>query len=78
MQSFSHFSEGKDTSHRVEAMAELVRALQGIFSRFDVTTRRLLWKRLNTARGHELVEKLLRNPQTNTRMSEFRKLVEGG
>ena len=26
---------------------------------------------------HELVEKLLRNPTTNTRTSQFRKLVEG-
>ena len=38
MQTFSHFAEAKETSNRVEAMAELVRALQGIFTRFDVTT----------------------------------------
>ena len=42
-------------------MGDLFDALKDIFSRYDVPTRRLIWKRLNTAKGHELVEKILRN-----------------
>ncbi len=77
MESFPHFAEAKDSSNRIRAMTDLFDALKAVFNRYDVPTRRLIWKRLNTAKGHELVERLLRNPKTDVFTSAFRKLVEG-
>ena len=78
MQSFHHFTEGKDSSNKIKAMTDLVDALRIVLDHYDIATRRFIWKRLTTAKGHELMEKLLRNPRTYLSSSEFRKLVEGG
>ncbi len=78
MHSFHHFTEAKDSSNKLKAMADLVNALKGVLDHYDIATRRLIWKRLTTAKGHELMEKLLRNPRTYLSVSEFRKLVEDG
>ena len=78
MQSFHHFTEGKDSSNRIKAMTDLVEAMRAVLDHFDIATRRFVWRRLMTAKGHELVERLLRNPRTNVSISEVRKLAEGG
>jgi hypothetical protein len=78
MHSFQHFAEAKDSSNKVKAMTDLVDALKGVLDHYDIATRRVIWKRLTTAKGHELIEKLLRNPRTYLSMSEMRKLVESG
>ena len=78
MQSFHHFTEAKDSSNKVKAITDLVDALKSVLDHYDIATRRVIWKRLTTAKGHELMEKLLRNPRTYLSMSELRKLVEGG
>ena len=78
MQSFHHFTEAKDSSNKIRAMTDLVDALKGVLDRYDIATRRVIWKRLTTAKGHELMEKLLRNPRTYLSISELRKLVESG
>ena len=78
MQSFHHFTEAKDSSNKIKAITDLVDALKGVLDHYDIATRRVIWKRLTTAKGHELMEKLLRNPRTYLSMSELRKLVEGG
>jgi hypothetical protein len=78
MQSFHHFTEAKDSSNKIRAMTDLVDALKGVLDHYDIATRRVIWKRLTTAKGHELIEKLLHNPRTYFSMSELRKLVESG
>jgi len=78
MQSFHHFTAAKDSGNKVKAMTDLVDALKAVLDHYDIATRRVIWKRLTTAKGHELMEKLLRNPRTYLSMSELRKLVEGG
>ena len=78
MQSFHHFTDAKDSSNKVKAITDLVDALKGVLDHYDIATRRVIWKRLTTAKGHELMEKLLRNPRTYLSMSELRKLVESG
>ena len=78
MQSFHHFTEAKDSGNKIKAMTDLVDAMRSVLDHFDIATRRVIWKRLTTAKGHELMEKLLRNPRTYLSMSELRKLVEGG
>ena len=78
MQSFHHFTEAKDSSNKVKAITDLVDALKSVLDHYDIATRRVIWKRLTTAKGHELMEKLLRNPRTYLSMSELRKLVESG
>ena len=78
MHSFHHFTEAKDSSNKVKAMTDLVDALKGVLDHYDIATRRFIWKRLMTTKGHELMEKLLRNPRTYLSISELRKLAEGG
>ena len=78
MQSFHHFTEAKDSSNKVKAITDLVDALKSVLDHYDIATRRVIWKRLTTAKGHELMDKLLRNPRTYLSMSELRKLVESG
>ncbi len=78
MQSFHHFTEAKDSRNKVKAITDLVDALKGVLDHYDIATRRVIWKRLTTAKGHELIEKLLRNPRTYLSKSELRKLVESG
>lgn len=60
------------------AHGDLVGALKGVREHYDFATRRFIWKRLTTAKGHELMDKLLRNPSTYLSNSELRKLAEGG
>ncbi len=78
MQSFHHFTEAKDSSNKIKAITDLVDALKGVLDHYDIATRQVIWKRLTTAKGHELMDKLLRNPRTYLSMSELRKLVESG
>ena len=78
MQSFHYFTEAKDSSNKIKAMIDLVNALKAVLDNYDIATRRVIWKRLTTAKGHELMEKLLRNPRTYLSISELRKLVESG
>jgi hypothetical protein len=78
MQLFRHFTEAKDCSNKIKAMTDLVDALKAGLEHYDIATRRLVWMRLTAAKGHDLMEKLLRNPRTYLSMSEFRKLVEDG
>jgi hypothetical protein len=77
MQSFHHFTEGKDSSNKIKAMTDLVDAMRAVLDHFDIATRRFVWRRLMTAKGHELVERLLRTPRTYLSTSELRKLAEG-
>jgi len=77
MQSFHHFTEAKDSSNKIKAMTDLVDALKGVLDHYDIATRRFVWKCLMTAKGHEVMEKLLRNPRTYLSVSEVRKLAEG-
>lgn len=76
MRSFQHFTEARDSSNKLKGMTDLVIALKAVLDQYDLPTRRLIWKRLTSAKGHELVEKLMRNPRTYLSMSEFRKLVD--
>ena len=76
MQSFQHYTEGKDSGNKIKAMTDLVDAMRAVLDHFDIATRRFVWRRLMTAKGHELVERLLRNPRTYFSMSELRKLGE--
>ena len=78
MQSFHHFTEAKDSSNKIKAITDLVDALKGVLDHYDIATRRVVWKRLMTAKGQEVMEKLLRNPRTYLSVSEVRKLAEGG
>ena len=51
MQSFHHFTEAKDSSNKIKAMTDLVNALKGVLDHYDIATRRVIWKRLTTAKG---------------------------
>ena len=78
MDSFNLYSETKDSTNRLKAISTVIDALKDAFSHFDISTRRLVWNRLTSKPGEELIDRLLRNPHTSLSDSEFRKLIEGG
>jgi hypothetical protein len=66
----------KDTSsNKIKAMQSLVNHLRSVLGDYDIVTRRFIWERLTNSKGHELMEKILRNPKTYLSMSEFTQLV---
>ena len=77
MKSFQQYlNEGKDrSSSRVEAMDGLVHALKTFFDKYDLPTRTYVWEHLQTAKGKDLVHKILRNPKITYVDSDFRRLL---
>lgn len=79
MKSFREYqglNEDNITSSKTKAMAALVDALRKWGEKYDIATRHFVWEHLNTPRGKELMNKILRNPKTYYTDSEFIKLVE--
>lgn len=77
MDTFKDFLEAQDrSSNKVKAIQTLVNALKESLGQYDILTRRFVWDHLNSPRGHELMDKILRNPKTYFTDSEFIKLVE--
>ena len=74
-QEWLNLQEGESSS-RVRAVDEIVDALKSIFLKYDVATRKHVWKRLTSDAGKELVEKIIRNPHTYLSKSNFTKLVQ--
>lgn len=64
------------SSNKVKAMQDLVDNLKHLLNEYDIVTRKFIWERLtSTAKGKELMDKILRNPKTYLSMSEFTQLV---
>ena len=63
-------------SSKVNAIQTLVAALKTALNQFDISTRHYVWEHLNSPKGKELMDKILRNPKTYLSNSEFTKLVE--
>lgn len=79
MKSFSEYrglNEGTNSSSKVKGMESLVDALRTWGEKYDIVTRKFVWEHLNSPRGKELMNKILRNPKTYYTDSEFVKLVE--
>jgi hypothetical protein len=78
MESFKEYiNEGKDRgSNKVQAISTLVSALKTALNQYDISTRHFIWDHLNSPKGKELMEKILRNPKTYLSDSEFTKLVQ--
>lgn len=73
---FMQFNEEKDSSSKPKAITAVVEALRTVFGKYDLPTRKFVWERLNSERGKELINKILRNPKTYYTDSEFAKLVQ--
>lgn len=65
----------KSSSNKIMAMQDIANHLKSILADYDISVRRFVWERLTSAKGHELMEKILRNPKTYLSMSEFTQLV---
>lgn len=78
MQNFEEWiiTEAEGSSNKVKAMTTVVHALRQAFDKFDLPTRKKVWGELTSAKGKELVDKLVRNPKTYLSDSEFIKLVQ--
>ena len=63
-------------SNKVDAIQTLVAALKTALNQFDISTRHYVWDHLNSPKGKELMDKILRNPKTYLSNSEFTKLIE--
>lgn len=77
MKSFNEYiNEGKDrSSNKVQAISSLVSAIKTSLNQYDISTRHFVWDHLNSPKGKELMEKIIRNPKTYLSDSEFTKLV---
>lgn len=71
-------NEAVGSSNKVKAMTTVVDALRETFGKFDLPTRKKVWEELTSAKGKDLVDKLVRNPKTYLSDSEFIKLVQKG
>lgn len=71
-------SEAEGSSNKVKAMTSIIDGLREKFAKFDLPTRKKVWEELTSAKGKELVDKLVRNPKTYLSDSEFIKLVQKG
>lgn len=81
MKSYNEFlNESKEkksnSSSKTEGITSLVDSLRSWGEKYDISTRHFVWEHLNTPRGKELMNKILRNPKTTYTNSEFVKLVE--
>lgn len=79
MKSFNEYrglNEDTNSSSKVKGMAALVDAVRTWGEKYDIVTRKFVWEHLNSPRGKELMNKILRNPKTYYTNSEFTKLVE--
>jgi hypothetical protein len=72
---YRQLNEASKSSSKAKSMNDLVNALRKTLDEFDLPTRKFLWEKLNTEKGRELMDKILRNPKTSFSNSEFVKLV---
>lgn len=77
MKSFNEYrlDEAVNSSSKVKSMESLVEALRSWGEKYDIVTRKFVWEHLNSSRGKELMNKILKNPKTYYSNSEFTKLV---
>ena len=77
MKSYEEYlNEAKDSSSsKPKAMDAMVEALRSVFEKYDMNTRQSIWKELTSAKGKDLVNKLIRNPKSYLSNSEFVKLL---
>lgn len=76
MKSYEEYlNEAKDSSSKPKAMDAMVEAIRKVFDNYDMNTRQSIWKELTSAKGKDLVNKLIRNPKTYLSNSEFIKLL---
>jgi hypothetical protein len=68
--------KAKIASSKTNGIKDLVTAIRKWGEDYDISTRRFVWDHLNSPRGKELMEKILRNPKTYYSDSEFIKLVQ--
>ena len=71
-----YLTEADRSSSKVNAIQTLVAAIKTALNQFDISTRHYVWEHLNSPKGKELMDKILRNPKTYLSSSEFTKLVE--
>ena len=78
MKSYQEYiAEGSDrSSNKIQAISTLVDTLKSALGKYDISTRHFVWEHLNSPKGKELMQKILRNPKTYLSDSEFTKLVE--
>jgi ribosomal protein L17 len=69
-------NEEKGSSNKTKAIVEFVDSIKEVFKKLDLATRKKVWQEITSAKGKELVEKLIKNPKTYLSDSEFIKLVQ--
>jgi hypothetical protein len=78
MKSFEEFrlDEGKDRStSKVEAMETLFDALRKAFDGYSLATRNFVWDKIQSGKGKNLVEKILKDPKVKISEGEIRKIA---
>lgn len=60
-------------SNRIDAVMDLAKAIQTVFKKYTLQTRKSAWKKLHTKKADELFEKLLVNPSRS--LNTFRNIA---
>jgi hypothetical protein len=60
-------------SNRINAVMDLAKAIQTVFKKYTLQTRKSAWKKIHTAKAEDLFEKLLTTP--NRSLSQFKNIA---
>jgi len=60
-------------SNRVDAVMDLAAAIQKVFKKYTLQTRKSAWKKIHTAKANALFENMLKNP--NVSLSRFKNIA---
>jgi len=69
-------SKDKDDTSQNSAIMELAEKLQSVFKKYSLITRRAAWNKLNTKKGDEAIDELIKNPARS--LNAFKKLSNQG
>lgn len=60
-------------SNRIDAVMDLAAAIQKVFKKYTLQTRKSAWKKIHTAKADSLFENMLKNP--NASLSRFKNIA---
>jgi hypothetical protein len=71
MQDYKIWLEAKN--NKIDAVMEIATALQKVFKKFSLDSRKTAWNKLTSKKGEKLIHELIRTPSQS--LSPFRALL---
>jgi hypothetical protein len=64
------------SSNKNKAIHDVVDAIKKSLDGYDLPTRKYIWEKITSAKGNELMNRIVKNPKTYLSDSEFTKLAQ--